>query len=111
MWKAWKKKKVLFGNSIIRAFIYDRLGKLLWNWKKIFRVTRIIVKEKYYKITSDKKKKERNEMLKKIKKKKEDLESLCLHDEKNIIGRYERVAAKAIGLVKISINDVYPIVI
>lgn len=50
-------------------------------------------------------------MLKKIKKKKEDLESLCLHDEKNIIGRYERVAAKAIGLVKISINDVYPIVI
>lgn len=105
-----KKKKVLFGNSIIRAFIYDRLEKLLWNWKKIFRVTRIIVKEKYYKITSNKKKKERNEILKKIKKK-EDLELLCLHDEKNIIGRYERVAAKASGLVKISINDVYPIVI
>lgn len=56
-----------------------------------------------------KKRKERN--VEKDKKKKEDLESLCLHDEKNIIGRYERVAAKASGLVKISINDVYPIVI
>lgn len=78
--------------------------------RKSFALHELLLKRNIIKLLRIKKKrKERN--VEKDKKKKEDLESLCLHDEKNIIGRYERVAAKASGLVKISINDVYPIVI
>lgn len=78
--------------------------------RKSFALHELLLKRNIIKLLRIKKKrKERN--IEKDKKKKEDLELLCLHDEKNIIGRYERVAAKASGLVKISINDVYPIVI
>lgn len=58
-------------NSIIRAFIYDRLENCCKIRRKSYnRVTRIIDKEKYYKITWNKKKRKERDIEKDKKKKK-----------------------------------------